>query len=163
MKVTAKATRSGDWWAIEVPEVPGAFTQAKRLDQVPDMVRDAVALLEDVAPESIDVIVLPQLGDDTYAELVEARNKREVAAMLEREASESIAGLAQRLSASGLTLRDIGVVLGVSYQRVGQLVDQPPASTVDLSARRSASATRSATPGRFSASRSGRRKTARTN
>ena len=32
MKVTAEATRSGGWWAVEVPEVDGAFTQACRLD-----------------------------------------------------------------------------------------------------------------------------------
>ncbi len=38
MKVTAKVTHTGDWWAIAVPEVPGLFTQAKRLDQVEEMV-----------------------------------------------------------------------------------------------------------------------------
>ena len=32
------ATRSGDWWAITiVPELPGAFSQCKRLHQVDAM------------------------------------------------------------------------------------------------------------------------------
>jgi hypothetical protein len=43
MKVTAQARRTGDWWAVEVPEVDDVFTQANRLDQVPAMVADAVA------------------------------------------------------------------------------------------------------------------------
>ena len=45
MNVTAIAQRSGDWWAIEVPEIPGLFTQTRRLDQTDDMVRDAAKLL----------------------------------------------------------------------------------------------------------------------
>lgn len=51
--------RSGDWWAVSVPEVPGAFTQAKRLDQVPAMVADAVALLADVPAADVHVTVAP--------------------------------------------------------------------------------------------------------
>lgn len=43
MKVTAEVVRTGAWWAIEVPEVPGLFTQVKCLDQVEGMVQDAVA------------------------------------------------------------------------------------------------------------------------
>ena len=43
--VTARVTRSDGWWAISVDEIPGLFTQARRLDQVADMVRDAASLL----------------------------------------------------------------------------------------------------------------------
>ena len=129
MKVTAKAARSGGWWAIEVPQVPGAFTQARRLDQVPALVRDAVALLCDVDPDSVEVEVAPVLDDATVADLAEARAKREEAAALERQASDSIAAVARRLADSGLTLRDIGVVLGVSHQRVGQLLGRTTATS----------------------------------
>ncbi|WP_415395536.1 hypothetical protein ACMTN4_10105 [Rhodococcus globerulus] len=55
MKVTAKVTKSGDWWAVEVPEVDGAFTQARRLDQIPGMVADAVHLLTDVPAGDVEV------------------------------------------------------------------------------------------------------------
>jgi hypothetical protein len=46
MKVTAKATRAGDWWAIEIADVPGGpfHTQTRRLDQVEALVKDGVAL-----------------------------------------------------------------------------------------------------------------------
>lgn len=33
----AHAVRSGNWWAIDVPDVPGAFTQVRRLDQAESM------------------------------------------------------------------------------------------------------------------------------
>jgi predicted RNase H-like HicB family nuclease len=57
MKVTAKTTRTNGWWAVEVPEVPGVFTQAKRLDQVPAMVRDAVSSMSDVPTDDVQVAV----------------------------------------------------------------------------------------------------------
>ncbi|ACZ22397.1 hypothetical protein Sked_24890 [Sanguibacter keddieii DSM 10542] len=43
--LTARCARSEGWWAVEVPEVPGLFTQARRLDQVPEAVVDAASLL----------------------------------------------------------------------------------------------------------------------
>lgn len=62
MRVTAAVTRSGRWWAIDVPEVPGVFTQARRLDQVPAMAADAVALMLDIPVGSVTVDVIPAGG-----------------------------------------------------------------------------------------------------
>lgn len=45
MDVTAVAERSGTWWAVEVPEIPGLFTQAHQLTQIESMVRDAAHML----------------------------------------------------------------------------------------------------------------------
>lgn len=59
--VTARVTRSEGWWAISVEEIPGLFTQARRLDQVADMVRDAASLL---GVEVGAVEVLPVLDSD---------------------------------------------------------------------------------------------------
>ncbi len=49
----------------------GLHTQARRLDQVASAVADAVALVVDVAPGTIDVEVIPQLAQRD-AELVDA-------------------------------------------------------------------------------------------
>lgn len=43
--VEARVTRSDGWWAVSVPDVPGLFTQARRLDQVEGLVREASELL----------------------------------------------------------------------------------------------------------------------
>ncbi|MEH3033644.1 MAG: hypothetical protein PGN07_06315 [Aeromicrobium erythreum] len=58
MKVTAYATRSDGWWSVTVPEVDGALTQARSLEEVPGMVADAVSLLEDVSVDDVEVTVV---------------------------------------------------------------------------------------------------------
>lgn len=59
MKVTALVSREGDWWAVEVPEVPGVFTQAADVAAIPAQVRDAVALMLEIDEAGIDVEVRP--------------------------------------------------------------------------------------------------------
>lgn len=57
--LTARAEHSGTWWAVEVPEMTGLFTQARRLDQVPAVVSDASALFNDKPEDSFEVEVVP--------------------------------------------------------------------------------------------------------
>jgi DNA-binding transcriptional MerR regulator len=123
MKVTAKATRSGQWWAVEVPEVDGAFTQARRLDQVPAMVADAVHLLTGVPVEEIEVLLGEvDLGDpQVLAEAREARERVAAAARSQEDAARASRRAVTRLRARGLSVRDVGVILNVSPQRVSQL------------------------------------------
>lgn len=60
MKVTARAERSGQWWIVAVDEVDGLFTQTRRLDEIPDMVRDALTLCPEITstPEDVEVEVV---------------------------------------------------------------------------------------------------------
>ena len=71
--VTARVTRSEGWWAISVEEIPGLFTQARRLDQVANMVRDAASLL---GVEVDAVEVLPVLDSDSQRMLEELETAR---------------------------------------------------------------------------------------
>jgi hypothetical protein len=123
MKVTAKAVRDGGWWVVEVPEVDGAFTQARRLDQIPAMVADAVGLLEDVPAGSVEVELDVDLGDPAVLEEVRrARRQVEAAARAQEEAARvSRAAVAHLRHGVKLSVRDTAVVLGVSPQRVSQL------------------------------------------
>jgi hypothetical protein len=121
MRVTAKATRNDGWWAVEVPEVVGLYTQARRLDQVAEMVVDAAALLGvELAPDEVDVA--PVLGPAAQASLNLAAGLRDESAITNTDAAAAMRLAAHELSAAGWTLRDIGVALGVSHQRVHQLV-----------------------------------------
>lgn len=122
MKVTAKVTRSGDWWAIEVPQVPGVFTQAKRLDQVEEMVQDAVALMTHVRPSDVDVDVVPVLRHDLEDDLREARELATQAALLQEKASAATRRVVVELrEGERLSVRDVGKLLELSPQRVSQL------------------------------------------
>jgi predicted RNase H-like HicB family nuclease/DNA-binding CsgD family transcriptional regulator len=118
---TAVAERSGGWWAIRVRELPGVFTQAKRLDQVEPTVRDAVSVFLDVDPASFGVEVTEILPDVVVDEVRQAREARTRAAVAQGAADAAMRTAVYRLIGSGLTVRDIGRVLGISPQRVSQL------------------------------------------
>ncbi len=55
MRYTAIAERSGRWWALHVPAVPGVFTQSRTLKEARSMVRSAVSLALECPPDSFDV------------------------------------------------------------------------------------------------------------
>lgn len=118
---TAKATRDGKWWSVEILEL-GFFTQARRLDQVEEMARDAIALTLDVAPGSFDVTVAPELPATVQAIVDGVRASREAAERASEQASAKAREAARILHDDGMPLRDVGRVLGVSHQRAHQLV-----------------------------------------
>jgi len=121
MKVTANATRTKGWWAVEVPEVEGAFTQTRRLDQVASMAAEVVSLLKDVDAESVnvDVVAMPPRDDRELIDRVVAQGSKanEGMASYAVESRRVVALLIER----GYTVRDIGRLLGISATRVSQL------------------------------------------
>jgi predicted RNase H-like HicB family nuclease len=119
---TARSTRSGNWWAIQIDELDGVYSQARRLEQVEDMARDAIAATLDVAPGSFAVTVIPELPAKVQAILDDARASREAAERASELASVKAREAARILHEEGMPLRDVGRVLGVSHQRAHQLV-----------------------------------------
>lgn len=116
--VTARVTRSEGWWAISVEEIPGLFTQARRLDQVANMVRDAASLL---GVEVDAVEVLPVLDSDSQRMLEELEAARREAEEKRRISSNLTRQIIRRFREEGLTLRDIASLVGLSQQRVAVL------------------------------------------
>jgi predicted RNase H-like HicB family nuclease len=116
----ASCQRSGNWWSISVPEIKGLHSQARRLDQVEDMARDAIALMLDVPAESFAVEVRPELPP-AAARAVEARRAAKDAA---KEAEEGTTQAVRELLDDGFTVRDIGAMLGLSPQRISQITHQ---------------------------------------
>lgn len=118
---TVTVERDHGWWAIRVAELPGVFSQARRLDGVEAMARDAISLLREVPPDSFDIVVrerlLPEVEKivtDALRARAEAAERQEVASAKSREAVRTLTRL-------GLPHRDIGRLLDLSHQRVGQL------------------------------------------
>ena len=116
--VTARVTRSEGWWAISVEEIPGLFTQARRLDQVADMVRDAASLLG-VGVGTVEV--LPVLDSDSQRMLEELETARREAEEKRRISSGLTREVIRRFRDEGLTLRDTASLVGLSQQRVAVL------------------------------------------
>jgi predicted RNase H-like HicB family nuclease len=117
------AIRSGGWWAITVPSLDGVFSQAKRLDQVEDSAREAISLMLDIDENDVgalDIVVTPPAR---AAELLRALEVSVAAAdEATRLAVATRREVAELLRAEGLPLRDVGELIGVSHQRVSQLL-----------------------------------------
>lgn len=60
MIVTAHCVRDGDWWVVDVPEVDGAVTQGRTLDEAALMAADVAGLLLGVEPSTILVRVVAE-------------------------------------------------------------------------------------------------------
>jgi predicted RNase H-like HicB family nuclease len=114
---TAEARRSGGWWAIRVPELKGVHSQARRLDQVEAMAREAIALFLDVDPQTISVEVKPEIP----AEVVQALDARRAAREAEASAERTTAAAARALITKGYTVRDTGALLNLSPARISQI------------------------------------------
>ncbi|WEV71970.1 XRE family transcriptional regulator [Bifidobacterium sp. ESL0790] len=118
-EVTAIATRSGSWWAIEVPERPGLFTQVRRLDQVEAMVGDAAkALGEPVDSVHLEIKLGDERDDEMVSQLLEARDEAEKA---QSKASALTRHTISSLRKRGFKLADIAKIIGLTTQRVSAL------------------------------------------
>jgi predicted RNase H-like HicB family nuclease len=110
------------WWIARVVDVEGCHTQGRTIEQARRRVREALSLfIGDVAEraELRESFVLP----------AEARRKVEAAASARervrtqtREADEKTRQAAKALTQEGLSLRDTGELLGLSRQRVHQML-----------------------------------------
>jgi predicted RNase H-like HicB family nuclease len=121
--------REGDVWEADARDVPGVHTFGKTLAKAQHYLRDALALWFDVPLETVDVEVQVRFDKPDIEDLVHAtiQARRQVerdavaAARLLREA-------ATQLVAAGLSYRDAGIALGVSHQRIDQLIADREAS-----------------------------------
>lgn len=119
MDVTARATRSGKWWAVEVPEIKGLFTQARRLDGVAGMVRDAADLL---GLEVGEIYVVPVIPEEDQQALADVRTHLAELRELQRRVAAESRRVAAHLHEAGLSVRDVGTLMQVSMQRASQLI-----------------------------------------
>jgi hypothetical protein len=127
-RYVARCRRVDGWWAVDVYDdqglpVRGAHTQARRLDEVQRMVKEVVSMLQDVPEDEVAVRVEPEMPDDVRTEVERAQRLREVAETAQREAAEATSRAASELVNRGrFTVRDAGGILGLSHQRINQLV-----------------------------------------
>jgi hypothetical protein len=123
-RYTVTARRIGSWWALDVEGLPGVHTQVRRIDQADEMTRDAIAGVLDISPDSFEIIVAPEVPATVRTMVDEATKARSQAAQAQDAAAQLTRDAARRLVDEGLTVRDAGVLLGVSHQRIAQLVRQ---------------------------------------
>ncbi|MEX1264783.1 MAG: type II toxin-antitoxin system HicB family antitoxin [Actinomycetota bacterium] len=117
------AERDGRLWFLRVNELSGVFSQVRRLDQAEGMARDAIAAFLDIPADGFDVMVTVKLPADLERDVAGVIDLRGAIDRTEREYAEQTRRLATRLvQGEGMTVREAGRLLGLSYQRVSQLV-----------------------------------------
>jgi predicted RNase H-like HicB family nuclease len=112
----------GGAWLATVPGVPGCHTYGRSIQQALDRVREALSLWIDDADEAVltpDIRVAPDILRAARAgRAARTRADRALAA-----AQEALRDAALVLTGGGLSRRDAALLLGVSHQRVQQLLD----------------------------------------
>lgn len=118
-----RARRDGKWWMVEIPALNG-LTQARRFNEVERMARDFIAVTQDIPIESVlvDISVAKIAGINVEQRLAKIRKNRRAANELEQAALAETEQLAKELAAHDLTVREIGEVLDISFQRAHQLI-----------------------------------------
>ncbi len=110
------------WWVATVKGVRGCHTQGRTIDQARRRIREALALFVDDSEDAelIDDIALPASAQ-TLLNRVRATRKRaeKEAAKLQDSAAEAAQVLTEDV---GVSVRDAGELLGLSHQRVHQLL-----------------------------------------
>jgi predicted RNase H-like HicB family nuclease len=128
------------WWVANVEGIPGCHTQGKSIEQARRRIREALNLFVRGAKRAqlIDDIRLPSSAISLLDHVEETRKRLESD---QAELQKSTAIAAKTLTRTmHMSLRDAGLVLGLSYQRVQQLIGKP--STARNSARHSRPAKR---------------------
>jgi len=122
------------WWVASVPDLPGCHTQGRTLDQARRRIAEAIALHIEVRRTQIKEHI--KLKPKLQAAVEAAHDARHRA---EEEQSAALKAMrraiSQLIDAEGMSLRDAGQLLGLSYQRVHQILKQP--ATPTKTARRS--------------------------
>lgn len=119
--IDARAIRDDDWWIAEFNLDGHEYgTQAKRLDLLEGMVKDAAALMSGQPEDSFSVsfvIDMPQYLESVNAYKSAAQRAREADDVAARASRDAVRALRE----ANLSMRDIGTLMGISVQRVSQL------------------------------------------
>jgi len=122
----AHATPYNGWWAITVNDVLNSTinTQARRIDRIEAMARDAIALGLEVPADSFDVEVSFTIDDVLQELITEARLSSLIAQEAQATAAKKTKAAVKVLHKQGFSTRDSGTLIGLSAQRISQLLAQ---------------------------------------
>lgn len=117
-KVRARRWERG--WELHIEDV--GVTQSHTLRDAERMVCDYISLDTGAEPGSFAVEITPEIGGELGERTAAARRAVAAAERAQRDAAASSRAVARQLHGAGLNGRDIAAVLGVTPQRVSQLL-----------------------------------------
>lgn len=117
-----EATRSRRWWVLECTEAP-SVSQCRTLAEAADEMRPLIADRAGLAEDEVEIDVRVIVPEVIQGALSEVERLREESRRANAEAAARSRQVVVELRAEGLTLDDIGRILGVSKGRVSQLAN----------------------------------------
>ncbi len=124
---TARLVRENDGrWSVELEEEPRVHTWGKTVDQALARLREAAALWLQMDEDQLAFVPRIALPAATSRAVEQARQAREQARDADRRAVEQAKKAAAALSRRGISMRDAARILGISHQRVHQLLTSSP-------------------------------------
>ncbi|MBM7772273.1 transcriptional regulator with XRE-family HTH domain [Actinokineospora baliensis] len=118
-------SREDDLWVAVVDDLPGGATDVERFRELPDAVRDLIATLRGVEPDTFWIEWHYRQGDlDLTQVIANLHQWEQLADRAARYRDSARMVVVERLRAAGLSYREIADVIEVSHQRVGQLLEK---------------------------------------
>jgi hypothetical protein len=118
----AEVTRDGRFWLIRVPELDRS-TQALRYKDVPAMTSELIEIMAGIGSDDYELHLTVHLPSAVADHVTRAEVLREEARRKNSEAAAESRAAVRELLAQGISQREAGEVLGLSFQRVNQLVN----------------------------------------
>lgn len=129
-KYTVEATRGADArvWVLQCVEVPGAISETRTLSQARELMREAISFAADVDEDDIDIVLVPHIAPESLQLVESAKTQLAELARLQNKAARSSRAAVRTLRDAGLNGSDSAAVLGMSRQRVSQLLNETATS-----------------------------------
>ena len=109
-------------WLVRALDIQGCHSYGRSLSEARKNIREAIALFAD-DPDDIQLVEVHRLPRPVRTAVTACRRARQEAEAAGDVALRVTSSTAQLLSQEiGLGVRDIGEILGISYQRVAQLL-----------------------------------------
>lgn len=117
----AEVSRDGKFWLIRIAEIDRS-TQAIRYRDIPTMAGDLIEIMTGLGTEEYDLHIHVQLPTEVRDHLARAEALRGEAERKNSEAAREKRAAVRALLSRGLSQREAGELLGMSFQRISQLV-----------------------------------------
>lgn len=119
---TAEVDREDSWWTIHILELD-VVSQAAHWSEVEEMARGVIVAMLDVEEDAeLELEIVPVFDDEAGRLLQQAEEWEALARDLAAAAGDAKRAAVQTLKSAGWTLQGIAAGIGLSYQRVEQLL-----------------------------------------
>ncbi len=112
--------RESDAWLVHIKGIDGCHTHGRTLRQAEARIREALAAW--LNRELDEFVITPEWPDKVVRLALEVSSSRHSAEKANQASAAKTAQAARRLERMGLSRRDTADVLGISHQRVQQLL-----------------------------------------